>query len=60
TLTECLEQSIVKEAAKGYSAEQMVEELSQDFTNISKQLENAIYRNCFKSFTPKLLLHYYT
>lgn len=42
TLTECLEQSIVKEAAKGYSAEQMVEELSQDFTNISKQLENAI------------------
>ncbi|HFV7594854.1 TPA: Dps family protein [Staphylococcus aureus] len=41
-LTECLEQSIVKEAAKGYSAEQMVEELSQDFTNISKQLENAI------------------
>ncbi|GBV34371.1 Dps family protein [Staphylococcus aureus] len=42
TLTEYLEQSIVKEAAKGYSAEQMVEELSQDFTNISKQLENAI------------------
>ena len=42
TLTECLEQSIVKEDAKGYSAEQMVEELSQDFTNISKQLENAI------------------
>ncbi|HDA7442431.1 TPA: DNA starvation/stationary phase protection protein [Staphylococcus aureus] len=42
TLTECLEQSIVKEAVKGYSAEQMVEELSQDFTNISKQLENAI------------------
>ncbi|HDG4962169.1 TPA: DNA starvation/stationary phase protection protein [Staphylococcus aureus] len=42
TLTECLEQSIVKEAGKGYSAEQMVEELSQDFTNISKQLENAI------------------
>ncbi|EVG97252.1 Dps family protein [Staphylococcus aureus] len=42
TLTECLEQSIVKEAEKGYSAEQMVEELSQDFTNISKQLENAI------------------
>ncbi|HDH6714061.1 TPA: DNA starvation/stationary phase protection protein [Staphylococcus aureus] len=42
TLTEYLEQSIVKEAAKGYSAEQMVEELSQDFTNISKQLEKAI------------------
>ncbi|HDD0319728.1 TPA: DNA starvation/stationary phase protection protein [Staphylococcus aureus] len=42
TLTECLEQSIVKEATKGYSAEQMVEELSQDFTNISKQLEKAI------------------
>ncbi|XAP97754.1 Dps family protein [Staphylococcus aureus] len=42
TLTECLEQSIVKEVAKGYSAEQMVEELSQDFTNISKQLEKAI------------------
>ncbi|HBC4544673.1 TPA: DNA starvation/stationary phase protection protein [Staphylococcus aureus] len=42
TLTECLEQSIVKEAVKGYSAEQMVEELSQDFTNISKQLEKAI------------------
>ncbi|WP_256089716.1 Dps family protein, partial [Staphylococcus aureus] len=32
TLTEGLEQSIVKEAAKGYSAEQMVQELSQDFT----------------------------
>ena len=42
TLTECLEQSIVKEAAKGYSAEQMVEELSQDFTNISKQLEKQL------------------
>lgn len=42
TLTECLEQSIVKEVMKGYSAEQMVEELSQDFTNISKQLEKAI------------------
>ena len=39
--TECLEQSIVKEAAKGYSPEQMVEELSQDFTNISKQLEKS-------------------
>ena len=33
---------MLKEAAKGYSAEQMVEELSQDFTNISKQLEKAI------------------
>ena len=42
TLTESLEQSIVKEAGKGYTAEQMVEELSKDFTNISKQLETAI------------------
>ncbi|EHJ06640.1 Dps family protein [Staphylococcus simiae] len=42
TLTESLEQSIVKEAGKGYTAEQMVEELSKDFSNISKQLESAI------------------
>ncbi|MBO1199150.1 DNA starvation/stationary phase protection protein [Staphylococcus simiae] len=42
TLTESLEQSIVKEAGKGYTAEQMVEELSKDFSNISKQLETAI------------------
>ena len=42
TLKESLDMSIVEEAGKGYAAEQMVEELSKDFTNISKQLENAI------------------
>lgn len=42
TMRESLETSIVKEAGKGYKAEQMVEELSEDFTNISKQLETAI------------------
>lgn len=42
TLTESLDKSIVKEAGKNYAAEQMVEELSHDFTNISKQLEHAI------------------
>ena len=42
TLTESLNQSIVKEAQKNYTAEEMVEELSKDFTNISKQLEDGI------------------
>ncbi|RIN10873.1 Dps family protein [Staphylococcus warneri] len=42
TMKESLDMSIVEEVGKGYAAEQMVEELSKDFTNISKQLENAI------------------
>lgn len=42
TMKESLDMSIVEEAGKDYAAEQMVEELSKDFTNISKQLENAI------------------
>ncbi|MBL7574259.1 Dps family protein [Staphylococcus saccharolyticus] len=42
TLTESLNQSIVKESEKNYTAEEMVEELSKDFTNISKQLEDGI------------------
>ena len=42
TMKESLDMSIVEEAGKGYAAEQMVEELPKDFTNISKQLENAI------------------
>ncbi|AGZ24885.1 MULTISPECIES: Dps family protein [Staphylococcus] len=42
TMKESLDMSIVEEAGKGYAAEQMVEELSKDFTNISQQLENAI------------------
>lgn len=42
TMKESLDMSIVEEAGKGYAAEQMVEELYKDFTNISKQLENAI------------------
>nr|WP_217983640.1 Dps family protein [Staphylococcus warneri] len=42
TMKESLDMSIVEEAGKDYAAEQMVEELSKDFTNISQQLENAI------------------
>lgn len=42
TLKESLELSIIEEAGKGYKAEEMVEELSKDFDNISKQLEQAI------------------
>lgn len=42
TLKESLELSIIDEAGKGYTAEQMVEALSTDFDNISKQLEEAI------------------
>ncbi|MBB2508949.1 DNA protection during starvation protein 2 [Staphylococcus cohnii subsp. cohnii] len=42
TLKESLELSIIDEAGKGYTAEQMVEALSVDFDNISKQLEEAI------------------
>ncbi|WP_336849573.1 Dps family protein [Staphylococcus nepalensis] len=42
TLKESLELSIIEEAGKDYTAEQMVEELSNDFNNISKQLVNAI------------------
>ena len=42
TLQESLELSIIEEAGKGYKAEEMVEELSKDFDNISKQLEQAI------------------
>ncbi|MFZ8102287.1 Dps family protein, partial [Staphylococcus arlettae] len=33
TLKESLEMSIIDEAGKGYTAEQMVSELSKDFTN---------------------------
>ena len=42
TLKESLDLSIIKEADKGYKAEEMVEELSQEFDNVSKQLEEAI------------------
>ncbi|UXS59243.1 Dps family protein [Staphylococcus ureilyticus] len=42
TLKESLELSIIDEAGKGYTAEQIVEALSTDFENISKQLEEAI------------------
>ncbi|MBA1354794.1 Dps family protein [Staphylococcus cohnii] len=42
TLKESLELSIIDEAGKGYTAEQMVEALSVDFDNISKQLGEAI------------------
>ena len=42
TLKESLDLSIIKEADKGYKAEEMVEELSKDFDNVSKQLEEAI------------------
>ena len=42
TLKESLELSIIDEAGKGYTAEQMVEALSVDFDNVSKQLGEAI------------------
>ncbi|MDW8798204.1 DNA starvation/stationary phase protection protein [Staphylococcus pseudoxylosus] len=42
TLKESLELSIIEEAGKGYKAEEMVEVLSKDFDNVSKQLEQAI------------------
>ncbi|AVQ35587.1 Dps family protein [Staphylococcus kloosii] len=42
TLKESLDISIIDEAGKGYKAEEMVAELSQDFTNIAKQLDEAI------------------
>ncbi|MBF7016540.1 Dps family protein [Staphylococcus durrellii] len=42
TLKESLEISIIEEAGKGYKAEEMVEELSKDFTNVAKQLDEAI------------------
>lgn len=42
TLKESLELAIIDEAGKGYKAEEMVEELSKDFENITKQLEEAI------------------
>lgn len=42
TLKESLEISIIDEAGKGYKAEEMVEELSKDFTNVAKQLDEAI------------------
>ncbi|WP_436862009.1 Dps family protein [Staphylococcus caeli] len=42
TLKESLEISIIEEAGKGYKAEEMVEELTKDFDNVSKQLEEAI------------------
>jgi len=42
TLKESLELSIIEEAGIGYKAEEMVEELSKDFENISEQLEQAI------------------
>lgn len=42
TLRENLDISIIDEAGKYYKAEEMVAELSKDFTNVSKQLEEAI------------------
>ena len=42
TLTESLEISIVDEAGKNYSAEQMVEAFSNDLTHISEQLVKSI------------------
>ncbi|HLR18808.1 MAG TPA: Dps family protein [Staphylococcus sp.] len=42
TLRESLELAIIDEAGKGYKAEEMVEELSKDFDNITKQLDEAI------------------
>src|SRR5699024_8095085 len=42
TLKESLELSIIEEAGKEYTAEQMVEELSNDFDNITKQIVNDI------------------
>ncbi|MBI5975732.1 Dps family protein [Staphylococcus canis] len=42
TLKEYLEISIVEEAGKNLSAQEMVKELSEDFIKVSKQLEEAI------------------
>ncbi|UDI79266.1 DNA starvation/stationary phase protection protein [Staphylococcus taiwanensis] len=42
TLKESLDISIVDEAGKNYTAEQMVEAFSKDLTNISEQLAKAI------------------
>lgn len=42
TLKESLNLSIIDEAGKDYTAEEMVAELSQDFNNIVKQLEESI------------------
>lgn len=42
TLKESLDISIVDEAGKNYSAEQMVEAFSKDLTNISEQLVKSI------------------
>lgn len=42
TLRESLDISIIDEAGKYYKAEEMVAELSKDFINVSKQLEEAI------------------
>jgi starvation-inducible DNA-binding protein len=42
TLKESLDISIIEEAGKGYKAEEMVAELSQDFTNVAKQFDEAI------------------
>lgn len=42
TLKESLNLSIIDEAGKDYTAEEMVVELSQDFSHVVKQLEKAI------------------
>lgn len=42
TLKESLNLSIIDEAGKGYTAEEMIAELSEDFSNIVKQLEESI------------------
>lgn len=42
TLKESLNLSIIDEAGKDYTAEEMVAELSQDFSNVVKQLEKSI------------------
>ena len=42
TLKESLNLSIIDEAGKNYTAEEMVAELSQDFSNVVKQLEKSI------------------
>lgn len=42
TLKEYLEISIIEEAGRDYKATEMVQELSEDFKKISKQLDEAI------------------
>lgn len=42
TLKESLNLSIIDEAGKDYTAEEMVGELSRDFSNVVKQLEKSI------------------